>query len=478
MADSQGTMMSLASAREHFCSYMDERIILSMALNDMDSFYTLEAKLDKRDLLSPEHITLYTILKYMHIEMDVKSFDYPAVMDCAKDNQALEAMGGGKYLSSIYNMPVDPRNLEAHLKKVLDASTKYKLYQSISHANKLLTGADETVTGEELVAKIETDILDLVVGNGATEPRDFAEGIDELLQGFRDSKVEQTGLDTGFPILNKQLDGLTSGALHVIAARKKMGKSAVLSAISRYVAFWLKLPVLYIDTELTFDEWRTRNIAGIAQVAERTIKHGTWNEEEGLRIEKAKSIIAKNKLFHEYMPGYTVDKIIALYKKYKSKHNIALAVFDYIKEPDSKSIDRQRKEYQILGDVATKLKDLAGQLDIPVLTAVQLNRQDDVADSDRIARYADVIAYWEVREKDVMDKECEETANGKPKGSYRLVIKDTRRGGATPPEGITFYFKKQMLVISEVPSHLQAVNYSDGVLNHGSSEDLDADELI
>lgn len=476
MADTQRKMMSLNSAREHFCSYMDERIVLSMAMNNMDCFYTLEARVDKTDFLSPEHATLYTILKYMHREMDVKSFDSPAIQDCARNNQALDAMGGGKYLESIYNMPVNPRNLEAHLNKVLDASTKYKLYQSIEYANELLT-SKENISAQELVSKIETDILDLVVGRGAEEPKDFAEGLDDYLVELKENPVEQSGLDTGFPILNKQIDGLTSGALHVIAARKKMGKSAVLSTIASYVAYKLKIPVLYIDTELSFKEWRTRVIASLCKVEERKIKHGNWSKEEAQKIEVGKKFVEDSKLFHEYMPGYSVDKIVALYKKYKSKHNIGLAIFDYIKEPDSKSIDRQRKEYQILGDVATKLKDLAGQLDIPVLTAVQLNRQDDVADSDRIARYADVIIHWEAREKEVMEREAEENGTKSGNGSYRLVIKDTRRGGTTPPEGIAYYFKKQMLVVSEVPPHKQAIDYTKDVVNHGSSGEED-DDLI
>lgn len=476
MADEKRKVMSLSTAKEHFCSYMDERILLSLAMNDMDSFYTLESLLDKGDFLSPEHSTLYTILRYMHDDLGVKTFDKPKILDCAKNNQALSALGGSKYLDAIYDMPVNPRNIEVHLRKVLDSSNKYKLYQSIAYANELLNENSENLTADDLIAKIETDLMTFVVGKGIDGPKDMAEGLQEYLEERKENQVEQSGLDTGFPILNKQIDGLTSGALHVIAARKKMGKSTVLSAIARYVAYILKLPVLYVDTELTFEEWRTRQIAAITQTEERLIKHGKWSAEDQVRIDKLSKKITTGKLFHEYMPGYDVDRLVALYKKYKSKHGIALAVFDYIKEPDSKSLDRQRKEYQILGDVATKLKDLAGKLNIPVLTAVQLNRAEDIADSDRIARYADIVAFWEAREEAVMKKEVDETPERKPRGSHRLVIKDTRRGGSTPPEGITYYFSKTKLIVTEVPPHLQAVDYS-GVVNYGSADPTDEDTL-
>ena len=126
-------------------------------------------------------------------------------------------------------------------------------------------------------------------------------------------------------------------------------------------------------------------------------------------------------------------------------------------------IYRQRKEYQILGDVTTKLKDLAGQLNIPALTAVQLNRDNDVADSDRIARYADVICFWSGRDTEEMK------TGGAECGSHKLVIKDTRRGGATSKEGIGYMFFKENLKIREVPIDRQYFANFDKVVNDDSA---------
>jgi hypothetical protein len=165
------------------------------------------------------------------------------------------------------------------------------------------------------------------------------------------------------------------------------------------------------------------------------------------------------------MPGYSVDKLVALYKKYRHKEKIGLIVFDYLKEPDSTSVDRQRKEYQLLGDVTTKIKDLAGQLDIPALTAIQLNRQNDIADSDRVARYADVICIWGNREEDEIN------SGGNDCGTHKLVIKDTRRGGGTSDAGIGYNFFKEYLKIKEVPIDQQYFTNFEKVVNHNAAED-------
>ena len=154
------------------------------------------------------------------------------------------------------------------------------------------------------------------------------------------------------------------------------------------------------------------------------------------------------------MPGFTVEKLVALYKKFKIKHNIGLAIFDYIKEPSGNDSVKERKEYQLLGDVTTRLKDLGGELDIPFLTAVQLNRDNDIADSDRIARYADVIAFWSQRTP-------EEREKAPKSGSNKLIIKDSRRGGTTNEEGIGYHFFREKLKIREVPHEYQFTNYRE-----------------
>jgi hypothetical protein len=163
------------------------------------------------------------------------------------------------------------------------------------------------------------------------------------------------------------------------------------------------------------------------------------------------------------MPGYSVDKLVALYKKYRHKEKIGLIIFDYLKEPDSSSVDKERKEYQLLGDVTTKLKDLAGRLNIPALTAVQLSRANDIADSDRIARYADVICFWGDRDKEEIQ------TGGYECGSHKLVIKDTRRGGATNKEGIGYMFFKEFMKIREVPIDRQYFANFDKIVNADSA---------
>jgi replicative DNA helicase len=448
-----------------FCKPEDERALLAFSFKSIDNFYTLLAKMSAKDFLNNEHATLFVLLNSL-LKKGVEHFDVSMVVDLARNDGCLHGVGGVDYIVSINGMPVSDSNFNIYLNNVLEASTKYKLYSVLreSTAN-LVENAKEGISSSDLMGYVENKILNLSTDSRAiAEPTDLADGLLEYIDERRDNPIKMSGISTGYAILNNQIDGLIPGTLHIVAARLKEGKSAFLTNISLYVSCMLGLPVLYIDTEMSFGQWRNRAIAALADVKEREVIHGGYSKETYDQIiEKCVKIVDQGRLFHEYMPGYSVDKIVALYKKYKIKHNLGMIVFDYLKEPSSGSIDRNRKEYQVLGDVTTILKDLSGQLNVPALTAVQLGRSMDIADSDRIARYGDVIMHWKGKEASEIE------TDGWAAGSHKLIIKDTRRGGQTSEQGIGYQFIKDRLRIKEVDVKDQAFTRYDEVINEGSA---------
>lgn len=456
-------------SQELFCRPADERALLSYCMADLSHYFAVCSKLSPKDFLYSQHEMIMLLFEVL-ASKGAENFDTNLLIAEATANGVLDSVGGPKYIQTISNIHVDPSNFDIYLKAVCEAVTKYKLYNLLLDKTAAIEkNAKDGLESVELMSNVESSLLDLSMsGVNIDEPINLGDGIDEYIDLLKENKIDLSGMSTGYPILDKQIDGMVNGTLMVVAARKKMGKSTFLTNIAIHVAYLLNKPVLYVDTELSFKEWRSRAISTISGVKEREIKHGGYDDFTYGKLKKASRIIKKGKLLHEYMPGYSVDKLVALYKKYRHKEDIGLIVFDYLKEPDSTSIDRQRKEYQILGDVTTKIKDLAGQLDIPALTAIQLNRQNDIADSDRVARYADVICVWGTRdpeEVDVGSKDC---------GSHKLVIKDTRRGGATSDEGIGYNFFKEFLKIREVAADKQYFTNFDKVVNHDAADGDDA----
>jgi replicative DNA helicase len=449
-----------------------ERALLSFAMDDSDKFYDLSSKITTSDFLDSEHSILFAIMESLS-KKGFERFDMTAIANEAQNNGVLQDIGGYKYLNTLSMLSKSPENYDQYLKEVLDASTKFRLYKLLNNnITSLVKGADKT--SDDLISSFENQLMDLsTLSKAIDEPINIGDDIVGFADSLMGKKVEMTGIPTGYPILDKQIDGLEPGTLFLIGARKKMGKSAFLTNVACHVAFNSsdkhRCPVLYIDTEMPYTQWKSRVVSNISGVKERLIKHGDLTSEQYERVKMAEGLIVKGKLFHKYVPGFNVSKVAALYKKYKIKENIGLMVFDYIKEPGDR--DKDRNEYQILGDITSKLKDLSGELNIPAIGAVQLNRGNDVADSDKISRYADIVAFWSDRSKEDVEK------TGLDSGNFKLIIRDSRRGGRTDEDGITYKFYKQRLAIREVRIDLQPTNFEhDGVVNFGDTDDADDED--
>lgn len=443
-----------------FCDSYNERSLLSVISRYEDSFFTVLSKASSSDFLAPESKAFFAMLSLLH-KSGYRNFDKSLLSKAAKDLSCNEVCSD-IFIDAILNLPASQNNMDNYMLKLLDDSTKYKLFKKLSgHLSSIKSNASliSSRSSDDLINIVQSDIMALSIKSEAiTEPQHISDGLDEYIQSIEDTRVEVIGLSTGYPILDKVIDGLVPGTLMIVAARKKMGKSTFLTNVAANVAVNNGLPVLYLDTEMTFKEWRDRVLAIISGVKERTIKHGGFKNDKDIyeRIIRAAEYLKKSKLFHHYVPGYNVEKISALYKKYKFKEDIQLAIFDYIKEPSSSSVEAGRKEYQILGDVTTRLKDLSGELNIPFLAAVQVNRTGDVADSDRVARYGDIVAFWGLRDKKTADEEGWDLDTI---GHYGLSIRDTRRGGGTSELGIGFKFRKTRLRILEVPKMDQVESF-------------------
>jgi replicative DNA helicase len=361
-------------------------------------------------------------------------------------------------IDSLYEISegFDFTNLDLYLKKLMNISKKNKLMVYLDDkANNLEKNLiDHDVKSLDMVNDVEFGLLDLMQNdNVSDDPEDIFLNMDAYVEKILNNRIDMVGMSTGFPILDDRIDGLVNGTLNIIAAHKKGGKSCMSMCIALHAAFKLGIPVLYIDTEMSTEQVYPRVLSRLTKIPEKRIKRGQFAEGEREIITLAsKALTTKGKYFHKYLPGFTLEAVVALIKKYHSKHNIGLVIFDYIKSGAQEDF-QNIKEYQLLGNTTIVLKDLSGTLNIPILAAVQRGRSGDVADSDRVARYCDCLIILEEKTKEEIEK------LGFQGGLHKFVIRHSRRGGETPIEGIGVHFRKSILSIQE--SEQQLIDYSE-----------------
>lgn len=470
--------MDLEAAKAEFAHAGVEAAILACVFKDPTNYYEVEAKLSEPDFLTSQHRAMWTIVRTL-VREGITSLDTAAILSQATALKLESTIGGYDYVHTLFDKDIDPINIGFYIQRVVDASTKLKVLRAsseiaeLTHLNKTLTG--ETLDGATIVEHAQQKFLQIAMASQKSkEAVSLSAGLVELLDEVTASPTEVRGIATGFSRLDTAINGLEPGSLTVLGARPKTGKSAILLNWAKHIAFFTKNPVLYIDTEMSEREQRFRLLSILSGVPERMIKNGTYTQfpEYLQAMDEALKIANSGLILHKYYPDFTAEGVAALTRKHHYQDGISCLIFDYIKLPDADlQLMSNVKEHQALGYLCVSLKNLGGQLQIPIVTAAQIGRggankghvtSSDFADSDRIFRYANTLLGASVKTKEEFQKLEEEYGReaARGMGTHRLQILDTRAGG-TNFTGIDLYFRKEILTVSEASQQLTDLRKSE-----------------
>lgn len=243
------------------------------------------------------------------------------------------------------------------------------------------------------------------------------------------------------------------GELVMIQARYKEGKSVFLM---NEVVHKLKngVPTLVIDTEMSTRLYTERLLAHLSGVDIKRLKNGQYTPDEEAKINEAKAWLKKQPFDHIYKPDITDNEIYSYCQIYKKKFGLQFFVFDYIKSDESET----STNYNLLGRRTNFLKNnIAGKLELSVLSACQLGRNYTVADSDKINRYLSVAIKWGHKTQEMIANDGMECGNAFAK------IYVNRLGGHMPEDDESAYidlvFDGARMTIREAQPHKQANNF-------------------
>lgn len=302
---------------------------------------------------------------------------------------------------------------------------------------------------EEMSSNVYRELNDLTtkyVTDG--EISTFGSKIDELWQKLKEKKErgESYGIPSFFPSL-KEFFTYETTELVVIEARMKKGKSwlAMIEAIDKAKK---GITTFVQDSEMSDENWYIRAVSYLSGVSSSKIKNEKLSEEEIEKIQQANKELENMPLYHNYDPYITKEKFYSICAQKKIENNLQFVVWDYIKCDDSILDSSSRSAY--MGGITNWLKNnIAGDLKLSVLALCQLNRNNEVAESDGIEKYCSVAVKWE-------EKTAEEIINdGKECGTHKMRVKLNRLGKQHlgDDEYIDMKFLRKRIGIVEAKQH-------------------------
>ena len=249
----------------------------------------------------------------------------------------------------------------------------------------------------------------------------FGSKVTEIYNKIKEKKQrgESYGLPSVFEKLNEYFQ-YEDTELVICEARMKKGKSwlAMIEGLHKAMN---GVPTFIQDSEMSDENFYIRVLSYLSGYSTYKIKNEILTDEEEEKISEINEYISNLPLFHNYDPYITKEKFYSICAQKKSEIGLKFIVWDYIKCDDSIIGASERSAY--MSGITNFLKNvIAGDLKMSVLAFCQLNRNNEVAESDGIEKYCSVAMKWEEK------TEAEIVEDGVECGTHKLTVKLNRLG--------------------------------------------------
>ncbi len=308
-----------------------------------------------------------------------KPTDLISLSDALESKGLLELVGGFAYLAETgRKSSVHAMTSYAHAvrEKAILRYALEKLYACVE-----LVGANNGMDAANKLANVQ-QMITAAADHAKTGKRGglrpagdvIGEWVDDIGRRF-DDPDSAAGLTLGIESLDRLMypKQTLRGALVVVGARPKMGKTALYNKISAHFALNHRLPTLVFSLEMTDRGIIERMVAQEARVKSEIFYVGAHDDSEMARAMAKATELAESNLMIDSTPGVTLAHIVAECRKVKRQRGtVGLVAIDYLTLMKAEAAERRDIAY---GDITTGLKNLAKELDCPVLLLTQLNRK-------------------------------------------------------------------------------------------------------
>ena len=287
-------------------------------------------------------------------------------------------------------------------------------------------------------------------------PIQLFKDIEAILEERGQNPDKEIGFPTPFSELNRRYGGYRKQNLYAYVSRSGEGKSTLLAEIGRQMSI-AALPILYLDTEMSTNEVRERMVAAQTGVPLYYITTGKYYKNPELlgKVRGSFKDILNLPFWHYHVRNKSIEEIASIARRWKylnvGRDEPALLIYDYFKLTNDK-IDKGWLETQAIGAKVDRFKRLLEELDVPGLSAMQLNRTGenfnrkagDFADdstaisvSDRLLWFASYVGIFRRKTEDELALDTDAF------GTHKLITLKARTQGEDSP-GHQDYVVKQI----------------------------------
>jgi replicative DNA helicase len=383
-----------------------ERAVLGAMLLEKPSVPQVLSQLPEIAFYEPKHQLIYASIQALTTEG--QAVDQLTVVQHLKAAGTLQRAGGVAYVAGLTMTINSAANLDSHSRIVLQQYMRRVMIAACTQAQQ--KAYDEGLDPLDVLAELQASFLRLYALIDQRPAQTVADHFDSVFEKLQADVLNPglTGVPTGLLELNDATGGWQPGDLVVIAARPAMGKTAVMLAEAREASlehdkhtaiFSLEMPTAQLVQRLISSE-----VEGYSnsQLRRGDIAGGV-DEVASIKAKAQRLKTLGHRLHIDDTPGLSIQQLRAKCARLHSEHPLGLVMVDYIQlmKGDSKAKGNREQE---ISSISRGLKELAKELNVPVIALSQLSREvekrpsrrpqlSDLRESGAIEQDADIIMF-------------------------------------------------------------------------------------
>lgn len=421
-----------------------EEAVLGSVLINADSLSGLIEFLKPSDFFELKHQWVWEAMLTLNERSEV--VDYLTLAAELRSRGKLDEIGGVSYLTYLGNSTPTHIYAEAYARLVERAAVRRRLIGAASQIAQL--AREDTAELTEVITKAEMALFGVTDDRLRQEITPMPQAVSEYyerIERLYNNPHEQLGVPCGFRDIDEMLGGLQKSDLLIVAARPGVGKTSFLLSVALNVARTALAPVAIFTLEMGREQLIQRFYANATGINSQRLRLGRLEPHQWDQFVEATGRLHGLKMFIDDTPGISVQQMRARCRRLHREHGLGLVIVDYLQLMSAGGIsNREQNRVQEVSAISRGLKEMARELNVPVMTAAQLSRSveqrsdkrpqlSDLRESGSIEQDADIVMFLY---RDELYNENTDRPN-----QADVIIAKHRNG----PTGIvTLFFRKEL----------------------------------
>jgi len=408
-----------------------ERAILGSMLASPSTIARAEELLAPEDFYKLRHQIIFSTIRELADRGEPA--DLVTLEAALSSKGQLEEVGGMIYLQELFDVIPTAANLEHYAKIVKNKALMRRL---IEVSQGIAASAFEEEDEIDLIAdRAESEIFK-VTQSLATRPyHPMKEVVSEtysIIEKLYDQKAAITGCSSGLKDLDDLTTGFQKSDLIILAARPSVGKTALCLTFAVQIGCYDKRPVLMFSLEMGRTQLAMRMLAMESRVNMQNLRRGFFRESDWSSLTMACGILSEAPIYIDDSPNVSLREMRSKARRVAADHGgeLGIIIVDYLQLMEIKDRKVESRQMEI-SSLSRGLKQLARELNVPVLALSQLSRKleertdkrpllSDLRESGAIEQDADVVLFIHREERYKQDTE--------EKGIAEIIIAKQRNG--------------------------------------------------